>query len=85
MGMAEFEANCDASLALDRAIDEGRLAPTASGWRKTAAQIVDDALRHPLRDRTGTVLDAILGERAEAWSSIPAAPRGQPVPLVRAP
>ena len=69
MGMAEFEANCNASLALERAIDEGRLAPGAPGWRKTAAQIVDDALRQALRDRKGTVLDTILTERAEAWSS----------------
>lgn len=70
MGLDEAAAYWSASIALERAIDEGRLRPGVSGWRGRARAITTWFLNSPHDDLTGsTWLQWLHTERLQRWIS----------------
>ena len=52
----------------EEAIEDGRLAPGATGWRRRRAQVVNAALLERWDDDgVATCLDAVHAERLERW------------------
>jgi hypothetical protein len=68
MGLEEAIVREQVSIALEEAIEGGRLAPGEPGFRRRQADVADSALREPW-DETGTRtrLEAVHAERLERW------------------
>lgn len=68
MGLDEACVRERVSIALEEAVEDGRLAPGATGWRRHRAQIADAALLERWDDDgDATCLDAVHAERLERW------------------
>jgi hypothetical protein len=68
MGFAEASIREQVSTALEQAIEDGRLTPVASSFRRRQAQIVDATLLEPEDEDDGrTRLQVIHAERLERW------------------
>lgn len=69
-GPWENDARSAVEWALEQALDDGRLDPTAKGWRKTAARICAEALDQDHPGQVGQGWRAlVLTERAAEWAT----------------
>lgn len=68
MGLEEARARERVALALEEAVEDGRLSPGSPGFRRRQAAVADAALREPWQDDgTLTLVDAVRAERVERW------------------
>lgn len=68
MGCEEACAREHVETALEEAIEDGRLAPGAPGFRRRQAQVANAALREPSDGSDGlTRLQVVHAERLESW------------------
>lgn len=68
MGLEEARVREQIATALEEAIEDGRLSPSASGFRRRQGQVVDGALHEPWDGDDGrTRLEVIHAERLERW------------------
>jgi hypothetical protein len=78
MGVEEAAAYASASVALEAAIDAGRLRPGASGWRRTAAEITTEFLHGRHDEVTGTTwLQWVHTERLQRFADSRSPGRGR--------
>ena len=67
MGIDEAGAREQVATALEEAIEDGRLTPGTSGFRRRQAQVCAAALREPAQEGSDvTLLDAVHAERTQA-------------------
>lgn len=68
MGFDEARARDRVALALEEAVEDGRLSPGSPGFRRRQAEVADAALRASWEDdETLTRLEAVHAERVERW------------------
>lgn len=68
MGLEEARAREQVATALEEAVEDGRLAPGGSGFRRRRAEVANTALLEPAGDGDGrTLIDAVHAERFERW------------------
>lgn len=68
MGPAEARVRAQVATALEVAIEDGRLTPGATGFRRQQAQVADAALGEPWeQDEALTRLQVVQAERLEHW------------------
>ncbi len=66
MGMEEASAYAHLEGMLERAIVTGELRPSASGWKRSAAALCDQALREPMAGTPSqSWLSLLIGERVK--------------------
>jgi hypothetical protein len=69
MGFDEARVRDQVATALEQAIEDGRLMPSARGFRRAQAQVANAALMEPCEDdKRRTQLDAVHAERVERWA-----------------
>jgi hypothetical protein len=69
MGFDEARVRDQVATALEQAIEDGRLTPSARGFRRAQAQVANAALMEPCEDdKRRTQLDAVHAERVERWA-----------------
>jgi hypothetical protein len=77
-GLWESDARGAVEVALERALDEGRLDPSGRNWRTTAAAICAETLDAPVpQDVAQSWRSLVLTERAEQWAYGPRVPPDQ--------
>ena len=67
MGVDEASAREHVSIALEAAVEDGRLVPGAAGFGRRQGQIADEALRDRRDDHGPTILAAVHAERLRRW------------------
>src|SRR5206468_8256331 len=68
MGFAEADVREQVAIALEEAIEDGRLVPGSPGFRRRQAEVASAALHEPWSDDDGrSRLDAVHAERRERW------------------
>jgi len=68
MGLEEARVREQVALALEQAIEEGRLCPGTRGFRRRQAEAAEAALREPWDGGDGlTRIQAVHAERMEGW------------------
>lgn len=68
MGFEEARARDEVATALEEAIEDGRLTPGSTGFRRRQAQVADAALLGPWSGGTGfSRFDAVRAERFKRW------------------